>query len=301
VSAADDLHERIFGFRPAKAGTAYERLAAVVLASLGWTSVRHQTRVRPEGRRTEQQLDIAAVHPDGSVRTLLVECKDWRKVVKKDTLDVLVSIRGQAGFDAAMAITTARFSQGAIDVAVDEDVAMVILRPFTPEDKGRFVRRVEINIDYLFPSFGSFEFDLVDAGSVSESALTFSLSDDDQLLRLDGSLAEPLREIFKANSGSVSDGPGEFSRHAEFREVRMVVSQDGTQVPIRGLKWIETVVKAPQVIVVEGKGDPVLVVEQLDEKGKPDSARLVVDKDLYAWEIGPDGSVEQRGRLAVSD
>lgn len=46
MSAADDLHERIFGFVPPKAGTAYERLAAVVLAERGWESVAFDDRVR---------------------------------------------------------------------------------------------------------------------------------------------------------------------------------------------------------------------------------------------------------------
>lgn len=134
MSAANELHEHIFGFIPSKAGTAYERLAAVVLAELGWESVRHETKVRPEGRRAEQRLDVTATHPDGSVRRLLVECKDWNKEVGKGTLDALVGVRNQAGFDTAMVVTTKDFTAGAIDVAVDEGIAMVILRQVRPDE-----------------------------------------------------------------------------------------------------------------------------------------------------------------------
>jgi hypothetical protein len=101
VSAADELHEKLFSYQPAKPGTAYERLAALVLAGLGWDDVAHDTRLRPAGRRAEHQLDVTASHPDGSVKRLLVECKDWNKPVGKGTLDALVGVRDQLNFDAA--------------------------------------------------------------------------------------------------------------------------------------------------------------------------------------------------------
>jgi len=52
---------------------------------------------------------VTATGPDGSVRRLLVECKDWDKKVGKKTLDALVGVRNQSGFDAAMAVTTVGF------------------------------------------------------------------------------------------------------------------------------------------------------------------------------------------------
>src|SRR5262245_56053535 len=138
MSAADDLHQQVFGFTPKKRGTAYERIAALVLAALGWENVCHDTKVRPNDRQALHQLDVTAEHPDGTVRRLLVECKDWDKNVGKGTLDALVGVRGQAGFDAAMVVTTVGFTAGAVAVAVDEDVAMVVLREYQRDD-GPFV------------------------------------------------------------------------------------------------------------------------------------------------------------------
>jgi len=51
-------------------------------------------------------------------------------------------------------------------------------------------------------------------------------------------------------------------------------------------------------IVVEGKGEPCLVVEQLDADGEPERARLVVDQALYARDIADDGTVSPRGDLS---
>jgi hypothetical protein len=99
-------HEAAFGFRPAKPGTAYERLSAVVLATLGWQEVVHDTTESVPGKLAEHQLDVTGRHPSGEIRRLIVECKDWDQVVDHATLDKLVGVRAQVGADAAAAMTT---------------------------------------------------------------------------------------------------------------------------------------------------------------------------------------------------
>ena len=286
MSAADELHERIFGFIPRKAGTAYERLAAVVLAELGWESVKHETKLRPEGRRAEQRLDVTATHPDGSVRRLLVECKDWNKDVGKGTMDALVGVRDQAGFDAAMAVTTKGFTSGAIDVAVDEDIAMVILREVRPDDT--FVRGFTLELVPWGHDWSNVQFLAASDAAVSDGQ-PGHMNTDDHLLHPDGSSAETLAEIFQAQSVAWKEGVFE-------REIRL---EDGRSapvseppIPIIGIKWTETVSKSsPYKSVTESKGEPCLVVEQLDENGKAEGARLIVDRHLYAWRIADGGSV----------
>lgn len=297
MSAADDLHKAIFGFRPAKAGTAYERLAAVVLAGFGWKGVKHETTLRPTGRRAEQRLDVTATHPDGSIQRLLVECKDWNKNVGKGTLDALVGVRDQAGFDAAMAVTTQGFTAGAVDVAVDENLAMVILRPHGPDDHGRFVRRAEAKLDFFFPSFHSFDIELAENDLPEGQKFSIKLGADDHLQTLDGTPAETVREVLEANAGGLPKEEGDFQRHARFDHGRLILAANGIAIPIRGLKWVERLAKTTEIVVVEGKGEPCLVVEQLDENGEPDQARLVVDRHLNAWDIAEDGFVVERGKL----
>ncbi len=297
MSAADDLHRRVFGFTPAKAGTAYERLAAVVLAGLGWESVKHETKLRPEGRRAEQRLDVTATHPDGSIRRLLVECKDWNREVGKGTMDALVGVRDQGGFDAAMAVTTEGFTSGAVDVAVDEDIAMVILREHRPDD--RFVMRIELSL-YVYGTDWSDVQLLVahDAELPDGAQQQGDMRADDRFLNLDGTPAETLAEVMQANSAPMQEGV--FECEADFGDGRLAPTPDGGNVRATGMKWTETVSKSPtpQTSVVEKEGEPCLVLEQLDENGKADGARLVVDRDLYSWRIAEDGSVTEARELA---
>lgn len=294
MSAADELHERIFGYTPSKPGTAYERLAAVALAELGWETVRHETRLRPEGRRAGQRLDVTATHPDGSVRRLLVECKDWNKDIGKGTMDALVGVRDQAGFDAAMAVTTRGFTSGAVDVAVDEDIAMVLLREVRPDD--RFVMGFTLEIFPWGHDWTKIQFLVAPETKVCDGT-PGSMNTEDHLFYADGSPAEKLAEVFEAQSVSWQEGV--FERETRFEGGRLAPMGTGKMVPIIGIKWVETVSKSsPVTSKSREKGKPCLVVEQLDEDGKPEGARLLVDRHLNAWRIAEDGTVHPRGPLA---
>jgi Restriction endonuclease len=293
VSAADELHERIFGFVPAKAGTAYERLAAIVLAGLGWESVKHQTKLQPQGRRAEQRLDVTATHPDGSIQRLLVECKDWGRDVGKGTMDALIGVRDQTGFDSAMAVTTKGFTSGAIDVAVDEDIAMVRLREVRSDDS--FVMAFSIEIVPWGHDWSNVQL-LVASETEISNGRSGHMSTEDRFLHTDGSPAETLNEIFE--SQSVAWKEGAFDHEVRFEEGRLAPTTTGGPIPVIGVKWTETAYKSsPHKSTTKAEGEPCLVVEQIDENGVPERPRLVVDQHLNAWDIADDGTVVERGKL----
>jgi hypothetical protein len=296
LSAADDLHDAIFGFRPAKAGTAYERLAAVVLAGFGWQGVKHETRLRPEGRRAEQRLDVTATHPDGSIQRLLVECKDWNKNVGKGTLDALVGVRDQAGFDAAMAVTTKGFTSGAVDVAVDENVAMVVLREVQPND--RFVMGFRLELFPVGSQWSNVQFLVASDATDVDEGQRGGMSTEDHLFYPNGNPAETLGEVFEAQSGGLKEGV--FEREVSFDDGRLApIGTDEPPVPIVGIKWTETVSKSsPHVTESHETSKPCLVIEQLNDKGESERARLVVDRHLNAWRINEAGEVVSTERLA---
>lgn len=295
MSAADDLHGELFGFRPEKSGTAYERLAAVVLAVLGWEGVRHDTRVRPAGRRTTHQLDITATRRDGSVRQLLVECKDWRKGVGKPTMDALVGVRDQAGFDAAMAVTTKGFTRGAVNVAVDEDLAMVILRQVRPDD--HFVMGYRFELTPVGHDWSDVQF-LVGEESGTADGQPRYMETTDRLLNRDGTAAERLVDVLHSQGGGWEAGT--FDREVRFEGGRIAPTSDGGEVAIIGIRWKETVSRgAPAVGERQETGKPSLVIEQLDDKGVPQSSRLLVDRHLNAWDIDSEGAIVSRGSLAA--
>jgi len=95
------LHGDLFEFVPPKAGTAYERIAALVLATLGWQNVAHYVSEQPVGRCAEHRLDVVAHDSAGVVGRLIVECKDYSKTVGEGTLNTLVGVREQLGAKAA--------------------------------------------------------------------------------------------------------------------------------------------------------------------------------------------------------
>jgi Restriction endonuclease len=294
MSAADDLHLSLFDFAPDKAGAAYERLAALVLAGLGWKNVKHDTKVGSFGRRAEHQLDVTATHPDGSVRRLLVECKDWNRKVGKQTLDALVGVRDQIGFDAAMAVTTVGFTAGAVDVAVDENLAMIVLREYQAGD-GPFVRRIEVVLKVFGPSRGAVQPLVPGDCNVPPDAMS-SASTDDHFLHLDGSPAETLGEVLEANGAPLREGV--FDCSVDFGEGRLLEVPAGGRVLVKGLKWTETMQSSETTSVTETEGEPCLVLQQLDDEGNPQNGRLVVDRHLYAWDIDAKGAVVSRGELS---
>ena len=114
-SEIEDLHEALFGFRPKKQGTAYERLTAIVLATRGWVDVTHDTTPTLPGKLAGHQLDVTGRLPSGVIERLIVECKHkGTSDVGQDILDHLVGVVAQVGADAAAVITTRGFTTGAI-------------------------------------------------------------------------------------------------------------------------------------------------------------------------------------------
>jgi hypothetical protein len=71
-SEIEDLHEALFGFQPAKAGTAYERLAAIVLAARGWVDVVHDETLTPPGKQAAHQLDVTGRLAAGELERIIV-------------------------------------------------------------------------------------------------------------------------------------------------------------------------------------------------------------------------------------
>lgn len=195
-------------------------------------------------------------------------------------------------------ITTIGFKEGARLVATDEDIAMILLRPPREEDKGRFIKRVELLFDYFFPRLTAVDIKLrEDHGLPSSGTLGFSVAGDTRLHHLDGTPAELFGDLFDARSAATSLGEGAYHRVVDFPDGRLLPATDGTDIPISELSWTEEVTKTENRQVIEGKGDPCLVLEQLDSDGEPFSGRLLVDNDLYAWDISEDGTVSQRGDL----
>ena len=213
-------------------------------------------------------------------------------------MDALVGVRAQIGPGTAAAMVSMKgYTAGAVSVAADEDVALVRLRPFDEATAGPFVRRVEIEIRPLVPQFSDWGIEVwPDHGWPPDATPSIHIDAAQHLLHLDGSPAERVFDVLQHNSGPCE--MGSFPRRAEFTDGRMVPTLEGRPLPIRTLTWTETNrASAPTRVVREMEGQPVLVVEELDQAGSVASGRVVVDDDLYAWDIDDGGRVVPRGLL----
>lgn len=294
-NAIDRLHHELWGFVPALGGEAYERLTAVVLAVLGWSEVKQQSHEKRDGARALQRLDVVARHPSGEQRRLIVQCKHYGKTVGKEDVDTLIGVGKQVG-DVDLAIITMKgFTSGARDAAVDENVAMVLLKPYDPTDETiNFVREIEVTMNFTSPPVvTSLQFELGPVeGDVPQSPIQVNTLD--PLEHQDGTEAEPLAHFIDQGSAKQV---GEFDRRFELPNSRWLRASATGRVQIRAVAWHERIDAASNTVRIKGKGEPKLVVQQLDEYLKATSGRLVVDADLFAWDLDDENNIVPRGQL----
>jgi hypothetical protein len=290
VSVFDALHQGVFGFVPAKQGTAYERLSAVVFAALGWVDVEHDRLERPPGKRAEHQLDVVCQRADGSTNRLIVECKDWNRVIGEGVVNTLVGVRSQAKADAAAIVTRKSFTKGARNVAADEDIAMVILRAYDPaKDDGSWIQSASITLTMTVAVASDVEF-LTDTEADREALLGTNTADWMGVCDMTEELAETYAELWQR--GTYSEGDDGFRRGSlDLPEGRLAYSADGRWIPIRGLRWTMKAASSTTTSQLAARGTPVLVLQQLDANGNAVSGKVMVDAHLNAWDISANGAV----------
>jgi len=304
MTEIDDLHVALFGSRPKKHGEAYERVTAVVLAALGWTNVKHDTRERGAGKLAVHQLDVTACDPHGTIERLIVECKDLGKrlgngkkpskgkKLGKGTADTLVGVLTQLGVQHGMAVTTVGFTKGAINVAKDNDIALVRIRPYDPSVN--YISKATIELTIPFPTRSPLEPIPLPGEALPDGAGT--VSPFDILLYLDGSEAELVSEVLEKHAQPVVGKPQE--RVATFADGRLLQLDEGDALRLGGMRWTETLHQHTEKITVGSDSEPRLIIEQVDESGEFAGGRVMVDDKLLAWDIDADGNVIRRRQLS---
>ncbi|WP_231379244.1 restriction endonuclease [Candidatus Solirubrobacter pratensis] len=266
---------------------------------LGLQDVRHDVVERPAGRAAAHQLDVTARDQEGRISRVVIECKDWDKKVGKGVLDALVGVRLQISATEAAVMTTAEFTRGARMVAADESIALLRLRSYDEaRDGSGFIRSIHLTLDAYASHRSDFGVEPAPDHGFPPGDVRIGMGAEDRFQRLDGRPAETLKEVLQANGAPRVDGV--YQQRAEFDGGRLMSTADGRQLPIKALTWTETVGHSTSTTVSRMQGEPVLVVEQFDVAGNVADGRLVVDRDLYAWEIRPDGHVVARGDLDAS-
>jgi len=146
AGSVDIVYDRYIAAEKLKHGTKFERVAAVVFQILNeGVEVRHDVRLRGDGKDTTHQIDVS-VRGQEPRRHLVIECKD------KDTAAVgLGTVRDFNGaviqLDAdAFLLASSRFTKAARTYANDERIQIGTMRPFTDEDWEGRIRKVVLTI-----------------------------------------------------------------------------------------------------------------------------------------------------------
>jgi hypothetical protein len=293
LSDIDRLYEELFGSIPAKPGTAYEMIAAIVLAALGWQDVVHDQTERADGMCADHQLDVTCRDRDGKVRRLLIECKEWdTRDVGQDEMIKLHTVRDELGASDAAMVAKRAFTKGARDTASDHDLAMLRLRAYEPAvDDGTWIRKVSVNIEF---------------GMTVRNEIAVLVDGEWRDAKELGIRAEGWMDVFDTAGQRLGNVEGLFAHGVVIQEsdgvTRKGFAIDGDTVQVEGLdglvnvmglQWNERLVTDTVPVVSEATGMPRLVLQQLDDNGERTDGKVIVDEKLLAWKVDDDGRVVQ--------
>ncbi len=296
-SDIEALHDELFGAVPDKHGTAYERIAAVTMAVLGWQNVEYDRTEQPAGLLATHQIDVRCRRPDGPQERLLIECKNVgkRKRVGQDVLLKLVAVQGRLGAEHAVVVTTTDFTRGARDVAVDHDIALIRLRPYVPaKDDGTWVRVASIEMRIGFPAQTDVQL-VTDHGVVTADDARVPAESWMEARSPDGRVSMSVGELFA--QGAVVSGAGDVVEKELNLEDPMEIESLSGWVRINGLRWTERTLWTTEHVRNEATGEPRLVLQQIDGAGEVFSGQVIVTTKLEAWEIDDAAHTVRRRRL----
>lgn len=296
-SDIEKLHDELFGVVPDKHGTAYERIAAVVMAVLGWDDVEYDRTEQPAGLLASHQIDVVCRHPDGTRERLIIECKDVGPNNKVDqaVLLKLVAVQGRLDAEHAAVVTTTDFTRGARQVAVDHDIALIRLRPYDPpRDDGTWVRAVSIELRMGFVIQTDIRL-VTDAGIVDAADARVPAESWMEARSSDGRVSMSVGDLFA--QGRVVGGAGDLVEKELDLEDPMEIESASGWVKINGLRWTDKTVWTTENVRTEATGEPRLVLQQIDGAGEVFAGEVIVTTKLEAWEIDEAAHKVRRRRL----
>ena len=119
AGTVDTIYNQYIADEKLKAGTKYERIAAIVFKVLASEDVVvHDMRLRGTGKQTQHQIDVT-VETAGTKKHVLLECKDYDDVVGIDVVRDFFGAVHQIKPDEAIVVTTKGFTKGAVSFAHD--------------------------------------------------------------------------------------------------------------------------------------------------------------------------------------
>ncbi len=153
-SRYDELHDQFYPLLTTKAGTRYERLAALVFKILDDSNtVIHDLKLAGDSE-VKHQIDVT-VERDGKRRRLLVECKDFDVAGDKVGLGIVrdfFAVVEDTKPDEAVILTCNDFTKDAAKYAKAKGIKLAVMRLFRQQDWEGRIREIVLTLRLRMPS-----------------------------------------------------------------------------------------------------------------------------------------------------
>lgn len=297
MSKVEQIYNKIIADEKLKNGSKFERLAAVVYKILDESdSVIHDLTLRGDGKRAQHQIDVT-VKKNGSSKRILIECKEYDKVVGIGIIRDFFGAVTQIKPDDAFVVTTVGFTKGAVDFARDEGIKLAILREAKDSDWEGLIRTIVINIGFIMmdtPKISWIAFDEAERERVQKLLKdnwgeTKSLSTQHEFFYDESfNMISNFQNVFKPILNSAPRIPNQITKgRYEFGNKRYVKMLDHF-VAIKGFEYeFKSYSNEMQSIVDDGGKVASLLFRILDS----DDKYLIFENEIENWTFDDNGEV----------
>ncbi len=257
----DLLYNELVADEKLKAGTAYERLTAMVFKTLDAdASVEHQVRLRGTGT-ARHWIDVV-VRRGGEARRMLIECKSLEGKVPFEDALVFGGRVVQFPEHEGWIVTTVGFSPEAEAYMADQGIRGAILRTVTAADQ--IVKTVEVTAQMFFPVDVSVAWQ-VPAQTAVPPSFAPGLGDpnDIRILDEDGEFVESADAAIDRAIGSVGLIAGAHEV-VQALPAGSEVEIDGARMAVTGYTVGFTLLMSAQTFTVGGEWVAALILANLD-------------------------------------
>jgi len=288
------IYSRLVAQEKLKAGTPYERLAAITFYLLTEQTTVHDLKLRGESG-VAHQIDVTVGDAE-TRRRILVECKDYSEPVGLAEVRSFWAVVDDLRPDDAYMVTTDRFTEPAATFAAAKGIIAAVLRPPQEEDWAGIVRRIELTISMLVP-LGDPEMQWHADPSTSEEEIAAApqgTAPTSSLYLVDESgERRPAKPEIEAALSPPLDFEGEYAGTHRFSEPTWLQVGESAPLKVIGFKFHQSWGHATEEVVV---GDEIagltaeLALRSLDGS----IHRLFSNQDLQQWTFDADGKVVPR-------
>lgn len=300
VSNIEQIYNILIAEEKLKNGSKYERLAAVVYKILNETdTVIHDLRLRGEGKSANHQIDVT-IEKDGKSKRILIECKQYDKVVGISVIRDFYGAVSQIKPDEAFVVTTVGYTRGAINFARDENIKLAILREAKDADWDGLIRTIVINMTAIFmgtPKITWLAYDEVEKERVNK--LFENRKDEVKSIRTvdqffydeNFEAVSNYQDVMKPILNAAERTPGELTKNRYEFNKKMFVMVEGYFVAIKGFEYeFSSFAYENQIIVDDGGKVATILYKVLESEDKV----LLFDKEIEKWAFDNNGVVIEK-------